>query len=475
VSFLDRMSRAYRRYRRRALTGGPADGNPLMTQAWEEQQFRYYATPQPYAHPLSLAGGNLTGETWEMRQAYREWAIREPAVKASLLTKCLAVAQLEPQVIAADKSDPGDRAAAEWVKHAIEQSDEGFPGLIQNLVLPACIDGFSVVEPVWGHMPDHDRRYPGWWRPKSYASIDTHYLRFRLDVHRQVTAVQSMSGAMGGSPLDPADFIVFTHLKLFENPFGFSDLRSVVRAAKLIESAIRLRHILLTNFSGPYLVAKAKDPAARNKMMSLMADARANGFIVIPDGADLEVFNLATSAPDQFRASIEDYRQEIVTGIQGAYLQLLEGSTPGGRGDTEVHRGVAELFVWWLATWVSQVITRQHFPDLIRHHFGNNVGCPKLILGGIDEAAINAKLDRFTKGQSLGLTLSKSQAMEVGGFESPKDEADALTPPTSTADAPGGGNPDDPFGGLFAHGGQKGGTPAAAGTFRESDYRDLFG
>jgi hypothetical protein len=303
-------------------------------------------------------------------------------------------------------------------------------------------------------MNERDNRYPGWWYASRHASIDTNYVRFKLDVNRQVIGVQSVAGSQSAVQMNPDDFIIFTHLKLFESPYGISDMRAAFRACQLVESAIRLRHILLSNFSGPFLWATADTPDKRTMLLQELADARANGYIVVPEGATLQVLNLATSAPDQFRQSIEDYRQEIVTAIQGAYLQLLEGDTTGGVGNTSVHAGIAEIFVWWLATWAAAVINKQLIPRLVIPQFGNSVGFPKLTLGGIDEAAVKAALDRFKSGLEIGLdNISKRQAMEVGGFEEAADKNDRLKLPQQQAMQDGQGGGPDPFGGMFGGGG----------------------
>ena len=420
----------WNRVYRRLWSGAPTSKSPETDLAWQQRQFKYYATQLPYSSPLSHTKGNLTGETWEMRQAYREWAFKEPAMKAALLTKCLAVAQLTPSVIPANKKNPRDREAARWLDWSINNAEGGYAGLLVEMLLPALIDGFSVTEKVWGHVKEQTQ-YHGRWTLEQTASIDTQDIRFRLDEYRQVIGVQSVNGATTALQLDPEDFIIFTHLKFFENPFGMSDMRAAVRSCRMIESAIRLRHILLTNYSGPFLKASAGDPATRAALIKVMDDARANGWIVVPTGAELEVVNLATANLDVFRATIEDYRQEIVQAIQGAYLQLMEGSNPNARGDTKVAKSVSELYQWWLATWAAQVVNKQLVQDIVAPAYGYQSGLPRVSFGGVDEAFVMQQLDKFKKGQELGFTLSKEQVADVGGFESPNGKDDMLIPPAA--------------------------------------------
>ena len=431
---------------RRIITGRPSSITPEADRAWTEEQLRVYATLMPYTSPLSVdTGGFGDGETWEMRNAYREMALREPAVKSAILTKCLAVAQLDPVVRPANRKRPEDRTAARWVDYAIESAYGSWGGLIMNILTPAVVDGWSVVEPVWDHEDDLHPDYPSFWRPTAYKGKDTKFIRLKLDRFRNVMAVQSMTGAQGGLPLDPRDFLIFSHLSFFNNPFGCSDLRAAFRAASLIEAAIRLRSILLENYSGPYLKATANTPEARMRAASMLSKARARGWIVLPEDCDVEVLNLATSNADQFQQTIKDLREEIVTAVQGAYLQLLEGGVANGRGNTQVHQTVAQLFQWWLASSVANLINHNLIPDLVYSNYPRTVGKPLVSFGGIDPAAVTAALQRFATLQQLGLDLSKGQVYDEGYAEEPENEQDRLKPPSAAgAMVPGGGPPPDP-------------------------------
>lgn len=427
------------RMTRRMLTGYPSNATPELHNAWLGEQVRAYATPQPYAGPLTSAADNWSGETWEMREGYRKFAFKEPAVKSALMTKILAVSQLDLVVTPDDKADKQARRVAQFVKWAIQKSKGGCPDLVQKIGLHALIDGFSVTEKVLDVVPLESPRYAGFWTLKEGKTKESRGIRFRLDPFKNVVGVRSMIAAQGGAEFAPEDFIIFTHLPLFESPFGLSDLRAANRAANLIEAAIKLRAILLENFSGPYMIGKSQDPGTRTKIMETLRDARARGWIVVPENASVEVINLATSAPDQFQTTIEDLRQEIVTAIQGAYLQLLEGGVSDGRGNTQVHKSVAELFQWWLSVTICSSIYNSLVSDLVYPNFGYSVGLPNVQLGGVNVAAILQELDRFKKGQELGVGLSKKQVCEVGGFETPEDDDDLLLPPQQQVTAGGGG------------------------------------
>lgn len=436
MGLLDRITR----FNRRLLTAHPTGVTPDAHLAWVQEQVKAYATVQPYAGPLSSSDDNLTGETWEMRLAYRRM-LKEPAVKAPLLKKVFAVASLDVQIIPEDKKSPTMVAAARWFDDAVKRCPGGWPQLLLNLMLPGLVDGFSLTEKVFDVVPADDPRYPRFWTVRACKSKDTRFVRFKLDQYKAVTAVQAMAAGQGGQPLDPGDFIHFTFLKIFESPFGMSDLRACYRGAMLIESAVKLRAILLENYSGPYLAAKyqAGDTATRDQVAAVLATARARGYIVLPDGADLQVMNLATSSPDQFQDTIEDLRKEIALSLQGAYLDQVESKTP--QGNSETHKTVAELFQWYLSVVVSSTVTEQLGPDLVRPNYGAAGGRPTAVLGGIDPEDVIANGRRIEQAQKIGLPVSQEYAYEIMQVEPPRDAADVLRPASSLPAIGPGGQP----------------------------------
>lgn len=432
---LDRITKLTRR----ALTGVPSAVTPESHLAWLDEQIRAYATLQPYSSPLSSID-NLTGETWEIREAHRQIALREPAVSSALQAKTFAVCSLDVQVIPEDKSVPAHKDAAAWVDWAVSNARGGWPEVLFNTAYPGQIDGFGVSEKVWDTVPDDHPKYAGRWTLKALKSKDTRFIRFKLDQYKNVTAIQSMNAGQGGMPLNPGDFVIFTWMKLFESPFGISAMRPVNRAANLIGAAIKLRAIMLENFSGPFLVVKSGNPENRNRMaMAVLKDARSRGFLVLDQEDDFQVVNLATSAPDQFQQTIEDLRKDIYLSIRGAYLQALESSSP--QGSSETHRSQADLFEWWLATTLSSCITEQLVPDLVTPNYGSKGGRPKVILGGVDPNEVLKAADQIKRAQEIGIQVSAGYAIERLQLEPPRDANDVLRPPATSQPVGTQGNP----------------------------------
>ncbi len=412
-----------------------------------------------YRGPLDI--DNWTGETWEMRKAYRRLMLKEPAVKTALFSKIQAVANLDPQVLAEDDEKPADKAAADFVDWSITRSEGGWPKLIEKTCAPMLIDGFGVAEKLYSLAVS--AKYPGFYTLKGLYSLDTQYIRFDINNYKEVTRIRNVK-TQPVTFYDPPNFMVTKHMQLFESPFGISDLRAAYRAANLIETAIKLRAILLENYSGPFLAGKYRsgDQAARKEMEEVVQRARSMGWIVMPNDCEVESINLAAKADQEFQAAIEDLRKEIYTAICGTYLQFTESSKGAERGNTSVHKEIGEIFKLWLANQVCEALNSQLVPDLVIPNFGSSVGMPRIQLGGMDIEAAIKRVELFKAVSDLtGGEISKKQVYDQSRVEPPKDDADRIKPPQQPGSGGMGGMP--PPGGAPPDAGGGGGMPPPDG------------
>lgn len=406
---------------RRQLTGGPSSVTHDAHVAWLQEQLRASATPSLYAGPLT-GDANLTGETWEIRRAYR-LMLKEPAVYTPLLSRTLAVASLDPQVLPEDKDDPVQRDAAKFLDWSVRNSRGGWLGVLFNTLFPGQMDGFSLCEKTWAVVPGDHPKWADRWTLAALRSKDTEHVQFDLDVYRNVSCIRSGISGQAGTRFDPRDFVHFVHLKLFESPFGLSALRPAYRAAQMIATALRLRDVVLKNYSGPFLALKHSRSDQMKMVAEVLNNARANGWISLEKGDELKVINLATSAPDQFQQAIEDLRKELFLTIRGAYLQALESKS--AQGNSETHAEETSLFEWYLAELAGSVLTEQLAPDIVLPNFGTRGGRPRIKLGGVDLAKAKAWTELATAVQEL-VPISAQQIYEATGMEPPRDAADAV-------------------------------------------------
>ncbi len=382
---------------------------------------------------------NLTNETSEIRDYYRVM-LAEPTVKAAFFGKVWAVASLELRILPAGKGQ-ADRDIADFIHHCLTRCKGGSRSIIESMLYGGLIDGFSISEKV--KRIEERGRYKNRLTLQELKPKDASKSRIQLqtDVYGNVTRIRANTNN-AGTFFDPKDFVLFTYLPLFGNLMGMSDFRASYRAATLKLAAIKLRMIALDKYSGPYLKGKFTSPEVKTYLETALSKARGEGYIVIPEGCEVDVMDLATTATTDFKAAIDDFDKEIVIGLNGAFLQMLEGQTADGRGNTQVHKSVSELFQWYLAALAEDAMNDQIIPELVDCNFGTGYDLPRASLGGINAGDVLNELQIDEKLHNMGVPLSLEDIYERSDRIPPKSETDKLP----GAAAPGaGGSPVVPF------------------------------
>lgn len=405
-----------------------------------------------------------TDETTEIREEYRKM-LRDDAVKASLLAKVDKVSALDWQVHPPRQQVERDREVADWCDWSCERMEGGKPGLIHAILFHGLIEGNSVGEKVWDLDPVPDGwKWAGRMKIKAVKPKDPRICRPAVDGYRNIVAVQGL-GFNSGRWFDPKDFVIFSHLPLWDNPQGMSDLRAAYRYYWVKDTVWKLRAIYLEKFSaGGVARGRYKRNEQRTALVAALEELKGGTYVALPDGTDVDLLELATRGTADFEAAIRDLDKGIVVSITGAFLQSLEGSTSQGRGSSAIHKGTSDLAAWRLAVAAAFVISTQLFPDLVSVNY-HGAEPPWLTLGAVDDADL-APAMAVDKGLwEMGLTLSRKELYERYGRSEPNDEADAVKKPEG---APPGG----PSGGGLPFAEPKvNGTHAAAGVAAPAVFR----
>ena len=403
---------------------------------------------------------SYTEETAAIRQAYRVmW--RDPYIKASLLTKVLAVASLDPQVNP-ESENPSDKAGAEFVRYNYQKIHGGSRRLIWSIALPAMLEGYSVSEKVWGRLERGKWRNKIWC--KALKSKDTKFLELVGDNYRNITAVRDIRS---GASYHPSNFVIYSHLPLFESPTGMSDLRAAYKAFWLMDTAWQLRMIALERYGLPVLRGEYPqgDDATKQSLEAALAEVRSQSWFTIPEGSKVEAMDLATKGTADFESAIRDLREEAVLSITGAVLQMLQGQVSDGRGSSAVHKGTAELLQWYLAAEIGGVLDTQLTPDLIDLNFKSDTDYPVTTFGGVDDASMTASLQIDQGLQQMGVELSERELRQRYGRQKPLDETDKVKQPQQGG--PGGPGGDGGLGALLGGGPPKDKPPESGSPFSE--------
>ena len=437
---------------------------------WEQFQEGHAAPPgpdgaivtNPYPPPFEspAAFDRSGGETNEMRLAYERFYANEAAFQAALDGKVASVAALDVSVVPADEKSERDKKAAEFCREAIANAPGGWCGLIDRLLKPALLGGYSVTEKILAGIDDSREfirlrsKWEGLWAPRRLASIDTEFIRFQVNHACEVIGIVSTRRGLEGYSVDRV--MIFTNRKLFENPYGRSDGRSAFRACQLIENAYKLWYIAIKNYSAPFIKANSKAQGkVREALQSALERARAGGWIVVGEGDEIELLNFASATSFQaFENKVDKARQEIYLAVRGAFLPFLEGMKQDARGDTQVHKDASDTIEFMLVQSVCEVINQQLIPDLVLPNFGDRCGIPTVTLGGTNWAETKAQLEvgRIILND-FKQPISRQQLYKIGQWEPPHDDGDTVAPQAPQAPpafgpfgTPGPGPSGNPFG-----------------------------
>ncbi|WP_439627502.1 phage portal protein family protein [Gemmata sp.] len=405
----------------------------------------------PWRGPLDL--DNDGRETAAMRMLFREAYLKEPSVRAAVRDKANAIASLDFTVLNPDRRSAEAARATEWVKWSIQWSKRSTHGLIQDILTPAFVDGWSPLELTLrqigdGTGPADTPEWEGLWGLKHARSLDSHWLRLTLDQHRNVTGVVNL--VYGLQPYSPAKVLIYTHNGWHSNPFGQSDLRAVVRAVELIEDAYKAWYVAIKRCGMPYFHGKVKDGNKRKLLEGALKEIYAMGWAVTSSEDSIEVLNLASAASFQaFEAKVNKLREDVFLSVRGVYLPFLQGQGGGdARGSSAVHKSASDADEDVLAKDVAHFISLHVIPAIVRPNFGPQVKLPVAALGAANHAEIKQQLDAAdTVLNKLRLPISKRQVHEVSRWlpGDASDPDDILNPPPLPGQ-PGPGAPGAPPG-----------------------------
>lgn len=363
---------------------------------------------------------SYTEETPEIRRHY-PIMLRDPYVKSALFTKTLAVAALDPQVNPASQRRV-DRKASDFNHYILTRPKSSTRKIAFAVIIHGLLAGYSVTELLWH--PIESGRYKGKIGLAGVKAKDIRYLTLEGDMYRNVTGVRDHRAGMVYSP---SNFLIWTNYPIYSSPIGMSDLRAAYRAFWLLDTAWRLRMIGLERFGLPVLKGSYTSADQQDQLEEQLPLLRSQSWITVPEGAQVEAMDLAARGTAEFQQAINDLREEIVVGITGAVLQMLQGQVSDGRGSSEVHKSTSELYQWWIAAEVGDLLSEQLAPPLTAFNY-RGADSPLVTLGAVNDDSMQGALAIDSGLSQLGLELSKEELYRKYGRQKPVKKDDVLPP-----------------------------------------------
>jgi hypothetical protein len=386
-------------------------------------------------------------ETPERRRVY--WnMLAEPMILTPLLLQVDAVASLDVQVHPADPDDPTESELADFTRHNFDRLADGTHNAARAVLLPGKVCGWSVTEKLWD--PETRGRWAGRWCWREWRSKDLRALWPIVDEFDRVVGVHGPSASGGFRVYDPVDFLIFTHLKFFENPLGRSALRAAYRAWWVKDAVWQLRGIHLEKYTSPFLLATYQpgmEADQRQALEAALQNCQASTWLTVPAGVAVDAVTMATKDTSDFKDAIDDANKEMLIAIQGSHLPVLEGATANVAGNTQEQRGSAETLQWGLAADLGVAYTKAA-AELARVN-GYTCPPPRVTVGSVNDQTLKNSLEIDQGLKALGFKLSRKAIARAYNRQEATEPDDVLG---ETGPAGGGGV--DPGGGNGPPGGQ---------------------
>lgn len=398
---------------------------------------------------LPYADRTATGDTHEIRAAMR-LMLRDPYVKSGWLSQVLGVLSQDFQVHV-HSDDKGSDLAEEqsrFVRHCLENVDGEMVGIGTAILTNLGSDGFSLAEKVW--QTESRGKYAGKWTLRDLKPKDPNgKLTLVGDEYRNITGVRV---DRTGDTYPISDFTYTRYLHCFDEPYGMAAFRAAYGAYWMRDTLRKLRVIHHQKKASGMLKGTFQDPAHKGPLEEVLKRAASSTWMAVPEGIQVEAIGLSQASEPDYKSFDESLREETLVGIALAHLHILQGGVSDARGDTKVHKSVADLGPWLLTYLLQTVINRQIIPDLIDLNYPWASNYPRVTLGGVTNQEILETLQILEGAQRAGFKPSRSyfaNALTIQEAD-PNDPDDQLQPPA------GGGAP-GPFGGMGGMGGGFGG------------------
>lgn len=352
----------------------------------------------------------------------------DPFVKAAVRQLKFGVLSLPVEVRAGGdaEADARNRDFAWW---ALDNMSMDLWTVLHG-ALESLDMGFSVAELVYRV------QVGGPWSGKltldRIKGKDPESLGFELDDFNNILAVKQRGQEERRFP--PDKFLIVTWLGRYGSPWGTAEFRGAYRAWFIKRVLMRLRALHAERNVVPVLrgtVPEGTPREVKDALMEMLEEVQHNSRLVHDDNIGVTALDIAATRTSEWRDFLQDLNQEIVIGITGAFLQMMEGARTGARATGEVHVETAGLTYDAVRAALADRFTTQVLARLVRLNFPDGE-IPYLAWTKKDDLAERRATDDFLVNR-VGLRLDEDYWYALYDRPRPAAGAAVPTPPALAA------------------------------------------
>jgi len=365
-------------------------------------------------------------------KVYRDM-MRDPAVKAGVYNRVFPVMATDWDVRPANydarrrsEEDDPDVEAAEFVRWNLARLPRAGTMQLFFDLSQALVDGFAVVEIVLEAVTRG--QWVGKVGLKALKAKDVETWDFDVDSFLNVQGLkQQVLGKW--EPRERERFIVFSWLPRFSSPLGQSEFRAAYRAFWLKDTAWKFRAIYAETIAkGRRKVTYPAEQgeAGRKNAEKLLERLQESLGFAVPSDLSMELLEMTLAPQAVFESLIADCDKEIILGLTGATLQVLEGAETGAFRATETHRKTSHPWVYVFGKFLAAAIQEDLVAPLHALNFALEEA-PLFYWRWVDEGrqGESETLERF---QRMGLKIPAWYVREKFDVPAPEEDDEILEP-----------------------------------------------
>ena len=372
---------------------------------------------------------NKAGTFTQKVELYDEMKRLYPEISAHLQTRKLAVVGHEWIIEPNDAPDE----IVEFCKKAIQQIDNLHEDLLDCLT--AIERGFSTTEIIW-------KEKGGRWWPAELKGRDQGDYVF--DVENNLRLL-TRSAPSEGEVVPPNKYIIHTHSRLRENPYGQSVLQDLYWPYYFWKNASNFWAMYVERFGMPSTIGSSErsviDTATASTFEAFLKSLQANSWAVLPKGFTVE-YKEPAGARDQFSPFMGYWDAKVRLVILGQEMTSYQAAQ-GNLGTTKIGNEVRQEIVIADAKELSYAFTNYLIRYIVTLNFPYDGLLPKFRIAADPPKDLDVKSQVDERISRIGFSLGKKYIEETYGVRGPEDETDVIERPVALAPSFGFDEPDN--------------------------------
>ena len=340
---------------------------------------------------------------------------------AQLRTRKLAVAAIEPTVVAAS-DDPSDVLMAERVRDIID--DDLIPELFFDL-LDGLGKGLALVQILWD-----TKSIP--WKPQGYEWVDPRYLRQDQQTLKEILLISD--DAPTGAPLEPYKFILHKPRSKSGSVWRNGLARLVAVMYMLKSFTIRDWWAFAEVFGIPVRIGKYGTNASTddiNTLINAISRIASDAGAVIPESMKIEMVETAkgNGGDTLFENMARWCDEQTSKAVLGQTMTADNGSS---QSQANVHDEVRLDIAQWDARQLQSTFNKYVVKPFIILNWGIQERYPKVRIKVEEPEDLKMLVDSITPLVDRGMKVSSSQMSDKFGLSQVKDGEETLFPMQSS-------------------------------------------